>query len=334
MSELHSTGVQAYTTDTVYMPKDSVVDSMDNNIGMDGITAERFRFPDTIKVIRSLPAKMIFAEKTKNISIENNSLVWQGKKFKKTVRVTLINYDDEDITLSYYDWALMEAIISSYLSGNADIPLDALQRVLRFDKSKGVSKAARQYDKDSDLLAGLDRLTKTYVLIDDDIYNFKSDGYLINGQIYENKRLKTILHVNEIPILFRHADYVSHINSYRLEAMRLPHRSMNAKTVAEYRFLIDEVTSRFSTPKKTDLINGKNQSRARKVSPILIPKICSKLYGHATFSNLQTVRNALGRILEDMVLLNYIDGYSLTGKTNRIMVYRDALTEPDEQLTE
>ena len=278
-------------------------------IDVDKIICE---YPKEIIVIRELVTQKIF----KN-GIENGTYTYTyntGKKRKQeSVNVSLINMASDDLSmereLSYYDWAVMEAIHALYLAGNEVVDLDSIEAVLKHKTQKGTSDSKKAKREQTILFDSVCRLTKNCVTISDDMYGFDETGYLVDGEILSLEG-RIYLKINSECILARYACKKGHVNTYGLDELQL-NMNYSDNTIALYRYMIQCVTEIFGTPKIKDVINGNQrlQPRNSKYDYISCKKAYDAVLGKecTSTSKQETLRKRMSAIFEEMKRLEFID---------------------------
>ena len=277
----------------------------DGTIDVDRIICE---YPKEIIVIRELVTQKIFKG-----AMKDGSLNETYKGTKKKISATLLNMAPDELEtereLSYYDWAVMEAINALYLAGNEVVDLDSIEAVLKHSSQKGTSDSKKAKREQTLLFDSVVRLTKNYISISDDKYGFEESGYLIDGEVVV-KEGKCYLKINSECILARYACLKRHVNTYPLDELKL-NLSYSDNTIAIYRYMIQCVTEIYGTPKIYDKVNGQKRLNPKNVDYEYIS--CKKAYvpilgkDSKNTSKQETLRKRMNAILEEMKRLKFID---------------------------
>ncbi len=289
-------------------------DKTDEFVSADGIIdVDRIvcKYPKEIIVIRELVTQKIFKNAFDNGNY-THLYASRNKKVTESVRATLINMSQESATLerelSYYDWAVMEAIHSLHLAGNDIIDLDSIEAVLKHQTHKGTSDSKKVKRDRTMLFDSVCRLTKTFVTITDDKYEFEENGYLVDGEIISsNGRL--YLKILSESIMARYACQKKQVNVYGLDELKLG-LSYTDNVIALYRYMIQCVTEIFGTPKVEDVING--TKKLKPMSPTYDWISCKKAYeailgkDAGNTSKQETLRNRMKAIFEEMIKQGFI----------------------------
>ena len=280
----------------------------DGLIDVDRIVCE---YPNEIIIIRELVTQKIFKNAMEDGSFTH--IYETGKKKgTKVVNVSLINMSQDSAViekdLSYYDWAVMEAIHALYEAGNEVIDLDSIEAVLKHRTHKGTSDSKKSKRNQTMLFESVRRLTQNYVTISDEKYGFEDSGYIVDGEIITSNG-RVYLKLNSECILARYACEKGQVNTYKLEELAL-NISYTDNVIALYRYMIQCVTEIFGTPMTKDLVNG-----IRKLKP-QNPKYdyisCKKAYepilgsDSKNTSKQETLRKRMEAIFKEMKKLGFI----------------------------
>lgn len=283
--------------------------SVDGMIDVDRIVCE---YPEEIIIIRELVTQKIF----KN-AIENDSFthVYEtgNKKGTKAVNVSLVNMSQDVATiereLSYYDWAVMEAIHALYKAGNEIVDLDSIEAVLKHRTHKGTSDSKKTKRDQTILFDSVNRLMKNYVTISDEKFGFDDSGYLVDGEIITSNG-KFYLKLNSECILAKYACKKGQVNTYKLSDLEL-NISYTDNTIALYRYMIQCVTEIFGSPKTEDLVNGVKKLKPQnpKYDYISCKKAYEPILGKdaKNTSKQETLRKRMKAIFGEMKRLGFID---------------------------
>ena len=284
----------------------------DGLIDVDRIVCE---YPKEIVVIRELVTQKIFKNAIEN---GNYTHVYENgsKRVIKSVNVSLINMSQDSATmereLSYYDWAVMEAIHALHRAGNEIVDLDSIEAVLKHKVYKGTSDSKKSKREKTLLFESVCRLMHTYVNISDTKYDFEDGGCLVDGEIITSNG-RIYLKINSECIMARYACLKKQVNTYSLDELAL-NISYTDLTIALYRYMIQCVTEIYGTPKITDEIGGRQKLKPQnpKYDSISCKKAYAPILGQNAISTSkqETLRNRMQDIFEEMKRLNFIDNES------------------------
>lgn len=318
------------TTDSVF--ETAINDKHSQFIDAYGnIDVERilYKYPDKVKIIRSFVTQAVFKSHMKEGFDADGNL--SREYHGKTTRVTIINQQPDmpnaEKQLCCYDWAAMEAIVSLYLEGVHLIDMDSILKVMQHDKGKSISESKKDDRTKGRLFGSLEKLTHNYITIADETCDFNDSGMLVDGEIHiDGATGKVYLEVKSEPILYAHANKLNHINTYDNEEVALE-LNYNDNTISIYRYLIQAVLSIFGSCKIEDKVKGKQLFKAKNNNKIRVSHICEDILGVGVkdSSKEQTIRKRIPVVLQKMVSLGYISGYTEGGKGSGkyYEVYRD-----------
>lgn len=282
-------------------------------INVDEIT---YKYPKTIKIVRDLTTQAVFKKSMKNGFDENGVLSHKSKNGKDLVVIRTDNNQDlkgAEEELSYFDWAVMEAIYSLFLAENTNMTLDSISRVMKHSNAKTASGVQKENWGETQLYKSIQKLCRIYIRISDESCDFHEEGNIIDGKLLtDHASGKLYLHIDSVPILCKHADKLNHINTYSFDELEL-HLNYNDYVISIYRFLIAEILARFGTIKVGEKINGTNRTKKRLNSPILLRKICMDILGERNPSKEQTIRKRIPAVLDEMIRLDFISSYKING---------------------
>ena len=300
------------------------------------------RYPEMIYVIQDEVIQRIFKENegSKKLNRQggsNSFAIVKGNK--KESGIILINTvatgADACIAegqFTYYDWAVMEAIISFYedavnrnQDNNGEILLDlkSIHKLLYHNHTSRMSREMQNNILDSNLVQSIKRLLGNYISISDPSGNY--DGVLLDGELdFQNG--KHCLRVKSLPILL---DYIknngrNHFRILKEDEITLGLKKNNDERVAIYRYLVQRTNEIFGTYKKTDKQSGRNNKNTNSIPlsniiKAVYPDYMVRYPGDKARRKKRDFLNNVIAILDAMKDKDYFDDYKQTPRSTDII---------------
>ncbi len=298
------------------------------------------RYPEMIYVIQDEVIQRIFKENegSKKLNRQGGSnsfaIVKGNKKESGIIMInTIATGADACIAegqFTYYDWAVMETIISFYedaLNRNQDnngeilLDLKSIHKVL-YHTSR-MSKEMQNNLLDSNLVQSIKRLLGNYINISDPSGNY--DGVLLDGEL-DFQSGKHCLRVKSLPILL---DYIknngrNHFRIFKEDEITLGLKKNNDERVAIYRYLVQRTNEIFGTYKKADKQSGKNTKNTNSIPlsniiKAVYPDYTVRFPGDKARRKKRDFLNNVIAILDAMKDKDYFDDYKQTPRSTDII---------------
>lgn len=276
------------------------------------------RYPRIIKVMKDEVTQSIFKNKVKKQ--EPYSYSFQEKNRKLQGVVVLSNNGNVDGTenidieksLSYYDWAVMEAVVSLYLyavetrkdvNGHVLLDIKSIDKILKHNTSSKMVETKVEEQQKTELYKSLRRLCSNYVQISEEDKEY--DGNLLDGE-FVFKEGKLCIRIKSKPILYEYADTNgrNHILETALDNLYMKGMVYTVEKIAIYRYLLQRVLEIYGTLKIGDTINGKIDYRYGTTNSIPLDNIIDALYPEgiqASYADAESKKRWIKKSVEDVL---------------------------------
>ena len=331
---------------TVIAANDKTGDFEDKETGL--IKSEEIlkRYPDTIKIMKDRVTQKIFKNEVKPDDITPYSFKMSKRESVEGMVILAVveqfrddNRDDGGAYFSYYDWAVMEAVITLYQyadekhgadrNGRVVLDLKSIDKILKHNKSSRTANTDAKKMNGTPLYDSLRKLRSIRVNISEGNHEF--GGCILDGVFAKSDDGKLCFILDRRPVLYDYANSVgrNHILEVGLDSLcatpggndKYSFRYTEEK-ISIYRYLIERVIEIFGTLKTDDEVDGEKHIYPEKTNSIPFRNIVKAIYpnGLSNYKDPErkerAIRGSVDEVLKMMIAKGFFTGYQIKTKGN------------------